>query len=192
VLNLLEETTYKLFDLYQSHRTDSWQWFEDKITYANAKLPHALLLGSNYLNLPDISAEALQSLKWLIHTQTSPKGYLSVIGNKKWRIRDGTGSHFDQQPLEAMALVHSCADCFRLTWDSAWRDSAYWGFQWFLGENDIGQPMFNKETGAGYDGFSATERNENQGAEATMAWLFSWLEIFDISNEQGIFQIFNR
>jgi glycosyltransferase involved in cell wall biosynthesis len=187
VLNLLEETTYKLFDLYQSHRTDSWQWFEDKLTYANAKLPHALLLGSNYLNLPDISAEALQSLKWLIHIQTSPKGHLSVIGNKKWWFRDGTGSHFDQQPLEAMALVHSCADCFRLTWDSAWRDYAYWGFQWFLGENDIGQPMYDRETGAGYDGFSATERNENQGTEATMAWLFSWLEIFDISNEQGNF-----
>jgi glycosyltransferase involved in cell wall biosynthesis len=180
---LLEDTTQELFNLYQSRRTDSWRWFEDKLTYANAKLPHALLIGSYYLNRTDISAEAIQSLKWLIHIQTSPKGYLSVIGNKKWLVRNGTSSHFDQQPLDVMALVHACADCFRLMRDSAWRDHAYWCFQWFLGGNHIGQPMFNKETGAGYDGFNATERNENQGAEATISWLFSWLEIFDIFKE---------
>jgi len=183
VSTLLEQTTYKLFNLYQRHRTHSWPWFENKLTYANAKLPHALLMGSYYLNRTDIFAEAVQSLKWLIQIQTSPKGYLSVIGNNKWYARDGHCSQFDQQPLDVMALVHSCADCFRLTRDLRWRDHAYWGVQWFLGKNHIRQPMFNKETGAGYDGFNATERNENQGAEATISWLFSWLEIFDIFKE---------
>ncbi|MDP9027802.1 MAG: glycosyltransferase, partial [Actinomycetota bacterium] len=44
-----------------------------------------------------------------------------------------------------------------------------WG--WFLGDNDSSTVMVDVETGAGFDGLESDGRNENRGAESTLAAL---------------------
>ena len=43
-------------------------------------------------------------LDWLVAIQTAPAGHLSPVGNGWWP-RDGDRSRFDQQPIEAAALL---------------------------------------------------------------------------------------
>ena len=40
---------------------------------------------------------------------------------------------------------------------------------WFAGDNDAGAVMWDPSTGGGFDGLEAAGRNENQGAESTIA-----------------------
>ena len=42
-----------------------------------------------------------------------------------------------------------------------------WG--WFLGENRLGEPLIDIETGAGFDGLGTRNVNRNRGAESTIA-----------------------
>lgn len=42
---------------------------------------------------------------------------------------------------------------------------------WFQGANDIGELMWDPETGGGFDGLHADGVNRNQGAESTLAVL---------------------
>jgi anti-anti-sigma regulatory factor len=51
------------------------------------------------------------SLDWLIDAQTSPEGHLSTVGNEWWP-RGGDMSHFDQQPIEATALLLAAEAAF--------------------------------------------------------------------------------
>jgi hypothetical protein len=41
--------TERLLDLYRRTASDDWPWFEDRVTYSNARLPHALILSGRWL-----------------------------------------------------------------------------------------------------------------------------------------------
>jgi hypothetical protein len=44
---------------------------------------------------------------------------------------------------------------------------------WFLGKNSLEQPMVNVAQGACFDGLQACGINKNQGAESTLAYLWT-------------------
>jgi hypothetical protein len=50
-------------------------------------------------------------------------------------------------------------------------------FEWFLGRNDVGHLLYDLSTGGCRDGLGPTGASDNQGAESTLAWLGSLLEI---------------
>lgn len=167
----------KLFDAYRAHATDDWPWWEDTVTYDNAKLTHALLICGKSMRRPDMIDAALKSLRWLLDVQTTDAGHISIIGNHGWLVRGDGKAQFDQQPLEAYAMVHACLTAAELTGDKQWADEAWRCFEWFRGYNDLGVPLYHEETGGCQDGLQANGPNKNQGAESVLAYLLSTLEL---------------
>ncbi len=167
----------RLYETWKAHAEEDWPWWEDELTWGNAKLPHALMAAATALQREEILDAALQSLRWLLEVQTGQAGQLSVIGNNGWFVRGREPARFDQQPIEAKALVQACLAAATLTGDSHWCSEAKRSFEWFTGRNDVGVSLVNAETGGGHDGLLPTGVNRNQGAESTLAYLLSVLEI---------------
>ena len=112
-----------------------------------------------------------QVLDWLIEMQTGPNGTFSPVGNRGWWPRKGAKSQFDQQPIEAMALVLAAEDALSATADERYRRAAEMAYAWFLGANDGGIEVAVPLTGGCRDGLTPNGLNDNQGAESTLAWL---------------------
>jgi hypothetical protein len=146
-----------------------WPWPEQRLSYGNASIAEALIVAGEAL--PDESAldRGLGLLEFLLRTETRD-GHLSVtpVGG---RGRDDAGPGYDQQPIEVAALADACASAFRITRQSSWLTGVRMAWDWFLGDNDSGTPMFDPRTGGGYDGLERHGRNLNQGAESTLAML---------------------
>ena len=81
------------------------------------------------------------------------------------------GPAFDQQPIEVAALADACARAYAVDRRRALGRRGRARRGWFLGDNDSGTPMYDPVTGGGYDGLERYGRNENQGAESTLALL---------------------
>lgn len=165
----------RLFDLHRSNAANDWPWIEDIVTYANGKIPQALLLSGQWLQRGDMVAAGLRSLEWLVRIQKDPKGHFVPIGNRGWYPRNGEKARFDQQPIEAHAMIDACIEAYHVTQDKQWIDNSRWCFEWFLGRNDLNQPLYDYATGGCRDGLTADGPNRNQGAESTLAWLLSLL-----------------
>ena len=172
-----EELAGRLLTLYQHHRTDEWRWFEPGLTYCNAALPHALLMCGQSIPNEAMTAAGLESLTWLTSVQRGTAGHFVPIGSNGFYERDGERARFDQQPVEAQAMVSACLEAYRLTGDKRWRKEARRAFEWFLGRNDLSLPIYDPTTGGCRDGMHPDRANENQGAEATLAFLQSLLEL---------------
>lgn len=148
-----------------------WYWFEERATYANARIPHALLCAARKLEDDRMLEAALRSLRWLAEVQTGEDGWFSPIGNDGFYPKGGEKARFDQQPIEAEAHVLACLEAWRATGDEWWAREARRAFEWFLGRNDVGLPLFEPATGACHDGLHADRVNGNCGAESTLAYL---------------------
>ena len=174
---LHERMATRLFDIYREHATSDWPWWEDWLTWGNAKLPHAMMNAGVAMGREDMVAASLESLRWLLEIQTAEDGHLSIIGNDGWYLKGKPRSQYAQQPIEAKALVQACLAAAWATGDGYWTDQAVRCFQWFTGRNDAGLPLYNAETGGGNDGLESYGVNANQGAESTLAYLMSVLEL---------------
>jgi hypothetical protein len=177
-----------LFSAFQSNAQEDWPWCEAVATYDNAKLCHALILSGRSMGRDDMVEQGLTSLRWLLDVQRDEAGHLSIIGNDGWLPRGSEKAGFDQQPLEAYALVHAClaaAGATGGTADSVWADEAWNCFQWFTGRNDLGVPLFAPDTGGCMDGLQPNGANRNQGAESTLAYLLSVLELHRFKTPQA-------
>jgi hypothetical protein len=166
-----------LHDRLLKHREPDWPWWEDELTWGNAKLPHALMVAGRFLGREEYVQAGLKSLRWVLDIQTGSAGQLSIIGNRGWYQRGRKMAQYDQQPIEAKALVQACLAAAMITADPFWAGEARRCFEWFIGRNDAGLPLYNSETGGGQDGLLPEGVNENQGAESTLAYLLSVLEL---------------
>ncbi len=171
------ELAEQLFTLFEEHADNDWLWFEPVVTYANAKLAQALILAGQWIPNGEMFDAGLTSLKWLLKQQITPDGHLSIIGNSQWYSRSGERSSFDQQPIDAMALIEACVEAYVSTRDKYWLEQARLCFGWFLGRNDLRAHMYNFVTGGCHDGLEPDGVNANQGAESTLAWLLSLLTL---------------
>jgi glycosyltransferase involved in cell wall biosynthesis len=179
-----EDLAGRLLALYQSHRSDEWRWYEDVLTYCNAALPHALLMcGQSMPNKAMIQA-GLESLSWLGELQRAEAtgGHFVPIGSNGFYKQGGARARFDQQPVEAQAMISACLEADRITGDKRWRKEARRAFDWFLGRNDLNLPIYDPTTGGCRDGLHPDRPNENQGAESTLAFLQSLLELRLVEN----------
>ena len=167
----------RLFKHYQKHRQDDWRWFEDRLTYANARLPQALLMAGKWVGRQQWVEAGLEALRWLVQVQLDEQGYFAPIGNDGFYTRGQRRPYFDQQPIEACATVSACLEAFRITNDSSWYREAQRAFDWFLGRNRLGLALYDPLTGGCCDGLQPNGVNENQGAESTLAFLMALLEM---------------
>jgi hypothetical protein len=175
--DLREILTHKLTELWKGCATERWPWFEPSATYDNARLCQALLLSGQRLANPEAMKIGLESLAWLASLQTTQAGHFRPIGSNGFHERDGAHADFDQQPVEAQAMVSACLEAFRATQEETWSREAKRAFEWFLGRNDLGLPLYDSGSGGCRDGLHQDRVNQNQGAESTIAFQLARAEM---------------
>jgi glycosyltransferase involved in cell wall biosynthesis len=173
----------RFFDQFKKNGTDEWPWLEDALNYANGKLPHALLLSGYRMHHNDMMQMGLNSLKWLLDIQTEDHHFVP-IGSNGWYEKKGHRARFDQQPIEANAMVEACVEAFNVTRDKFWFDNAVMCFNWFLGQNDLNMPLYDPKTGGCRDGLMADGINQNEGAESSLALLLSLITLQKLYSDE--------
>ena len=152
----------------------AWPWPEPRLTYANAALAEVLIAAGSLLDQPDRLAHGLDLLAWLLALETDD-GHLSLtpVSGRGRGVAEVAPQHqtdqTDQQPIEAAALADACARAFDVTGDPTWAVAVETAASWFFGANDAGVSLYDPVTGGGCDGLTLHGRNENQGAESTLA-----------------------
>ena len=167
----------RLVDMYDHHADQDWPWFENSLSYDNARLSHALIVSGKAGGNDRAIEMGFESLRWLFKIQTAPQGHFRPVGSNGFYTRGGQIAQFDQQPLEAAAMVSACLAAYRATEDHGWLRDARTAFEWFLGRNDLGQPLYDAASGGCRDGLHADRTNQNQGAESTLSFLLALAEM---------------
>lgn len=171
------ELAARLEALYRREAAEGWLWFEPVVSYDNARLPQALILSGRWTGHQQQLEHGLKALRWLMETQRSPEGYFRPIGSNGFWRRGQPPAWHDQQPLEACACVSACIEAFGATGDPHWREEARRAFDWYLGANDLGAPLYDAATGGCCDGLHESRVNLNQGAESTLSFLLALAEM---------------
>ncbi len=177
-----ERLSGKLIEMYESTATSDWPWFENVATYNNARLSQALIARGRWSGDERATEIGLKSLRWLRDKQISPEGRFRPIGSNGFSRDQGTTAVFDQQAIEAYSMISASIEAYAVTRDIAWCEQAHLAFDWFLGRNDLGKPLYDASTGGCYDGLMANQVNENQGAESTLAFLLSLAEMQQLAS----------
>jgi glycosyltransferase involved in cell wall biosynthesis len=166
----------RLLALYRACDAKDWHWFEDRVTYCNARLSQALIVTGARMNDEPMTSAGLASLDWLVSIQ-SADGVFAPIGSNGFYVRGGNKAGFDQQPVEACATLSACLEARRVTRDPRWAERARNQFSWFFGENQAQQVLYDATTGGCRDGLHADRVSENQGAESTLSFLMALVEM---------------
>ena len=185
VNRVLAELTGRLVDLFRDNAADDWPWFEDIVSYDNAVLPHALIVAGHRSGDTAVLETGLRSLRWLASLQTAD-GHFRPIGTDGFYSRGATPAQFDQQPIEAQAMTAACRAAYRATGDGEWFDEAQRAFEWFLGRNDLGAEVYDANSGGCHDGLHEDRINLNQGAESTLAFLQSLIEMQQLEGNHAV------
>jgi glycosyltransferase involved in cell wall biosynthesis len=172
-----EDLTQRLVVIFDKVAQPGWTWFEEGLTYDNAKLAHALIVSGRATGNKSVYDRGIRALRWLVGVQTSQHGQLQPIGSNGFYQRNGARALFDQQPIEAQTTVSACLEVYRTTADTWWYEQAQRAFDWFLGWNDLGLELYARQTGGCRDGLHPDRSNENQGAESMLAFLLSLAEM---------------
>jgi glycosyltransferase involved in cell wall biosynthesis len=177
-LNAADALANRLLNSHQAHCGADWKWFENGLAYSNARLPQALIRsGIRGANIEMVSA-GLEALEWLAGIQRCEvKGHFVPIGSHGFYSKNMEKARFDQQPVEACAMVSASLQAYRATGQSRWRKEAWTAFNWFLGDNDLQIALCDPTTGGCRDGLHPDRANENQGAESTLSFLMALLEM---------------
>lgn len=182
-----EALTARLMHIFDRTARPDWPWFEDKLTYDNAKLAHALIVSGGAAGQAAVFERGLAALRWLADIQTSEHGHLRPIGSNGFYRSGGPRAHFDQQPIEAHSMVSACLEAYRSTSDAQWLEQAHRAFDWFLGWNDLGLELYSPSTGGCRDALHVDRVNGNEGAESTLAFLLSLTEMLITQNALTVF-----
>jgi glycosyltransferase involved in cell wall biosynthesis len=176
----------RLLNAYRAHRTDDWKWFENSLSYSNARLPQALIRAGMRAANEGMVSGGIESLDWLLSIQRCEvKGHFVPIGSEGFYSKTTEKARFDQQPVEACAVVSACLQAHRATGKSRWRKEAWSAFNWFLGDNDLQVALYDPHTGGCRDGLHPDRPNENQGAESTLSFLMALLEMRKLEESDG-------
>jgi glycosyltransferase involved in cell wall biosynthesis len=171
------EIAERLLGLFRRAGRPDWPWCEDRVTYCNARLPQALIASGSWIGDASMTATGLRSLDWLMTIQQTADGYYAPIGTNGFFERGTEPAVFDQQPVDACATVSACMQAFRATGDHRWSEYARQAFMWFLGQNQLQQPLYDPKTGGCRDALHADRVNENEGAESTLSFLLALMDM---------------
>jgi glycosyltransferase involved in cell wall biosynthesis len=176
----------RLLNSYRAVHSKDWNWFENGLAYSNARLPQALIRAGMRSSNDEMVSAGLETLDWLATIQRCEiKGHFVPIGSHGFYSRKTEKARFDQQPVEACAVVSACLQAYRATGKGRWRKEAWTAFNWFLGDNDLQIALYDPTTGGCRDGLHPDRANENQGAESTLSFLMALLEMRKLEEADG-------
>jgi glycosyltransferase involved in cell wall biosynthesis len=181
VLSLLESLGNRLQERFRNFATKDWQWHEAELNYDNGRLPEALVACGRVTGNKDMVALGIDVLSWLRDIQVDPSnGWFAPVGNHGWFPKAGDKAQYDQQPLEAAAMIGASIEAYECTQREEWIELASTCFNWYLGQNDQQRQLYDYASGGCRDGLTAHGVNENQGAESTLSYLWSLLAIYNL------------
>jgi hypothetical protein len=190
----LEELAGGLVDLYRVNRDDGWRddgwrddgwhWFEDIVTYGNARLCEALLAAYDLTGDDAMRRCGLETLDFLIRTQWNGR-YFDFVGNEGWWLKNGARAIFSQQPIEAGYLTTACIAAYEITGRDHYLSAARHCFDWFFGRNRLNAALYDPRTGAVADGLDPQGANRNRGAESVIAFLLALLSLSTLRLERS-------
>ena len=164
----------RLLECYGRSVRPAWHWFESRMTYANAVLPHALFIAAKRWPSEKFLDIAQASFKFLDDT-TTVDDLFWPIGNEGWFARGEERASYDQQPVEAVTMAETALVAFDILGDDECLATFRRAHAWFHGQNSLKLPLADVRTGGCCDGLQITGLNRNQGAESTFAYL--WTEM---------------
>ncbi len=173
----------RLVECYHRSQRPDWQWFESRMTYANAVLPHALFIAARRWPKAEFLEIASASYDFL-DRQTTAEGLFWPVGNCGWYSHGEDKATYDQQPVEASTMADAALAAYGLAGDEKYLAAFRRAHGWFLGRNSLGQPLADVRRGACYDGLQPCGVNRNQGAESTLAYL--WTEYHNLQIQQAL------
>ena len=171
------EIAERLLALFRRTDQPDWPWCEDRVTYCNARLPQALIATGSWIGDAAMTATGIRSLEWLMTIQRTDDGSFAPVGTKGFFERGSKAAVFDQQPVDACATVSACMHAFRVTGDHRWAEHARRAFTWFLGQNQLQQPLYDPLSGGCRDALHSDRLNENEGAESTLSFLLALMDM---------------
>jgi hypothetical protein len=169
----------RLVECYHRSQRPEWPWFESRMTYANAVLPHALFIAARCWPEENFLDVAEKSFAFL-DRETTVENVFWPVGNSDWYPRGEEKSLYDQQPVEAVTMADAALAGFALLGDESYLATFRRAHGWFFGQNSLHQPLVDVHGGACYDGLQRSGVNRNQGAESTLAYL--WAELNNKDN----------
>jgi len=179
----VQELTRPLADYlvvrYREHSRPGWDWLLPEMTYANAKLPEALFRAHQITRSQEYLDVARRTMRFL-SDKTFVGDSLCLVGNHGW-YRHGSEQPplYDQQPIDASAMVEAALAGFDATSDPTDLRRAWLALEWFFGRNHQGISLHDPETGGCFDGLTEHGANQNRGAESTICLLLSQLSVLD-------------
>jgi glycosyltransferase involved in cell wall biosynthesis len=177
----------RLLNSYRANRSVDWKWFENVLAYSNARLPQALIRAGTRTANKEMVTAGLEALEWLGTMQRCEvKGHFVPIGSHGFYSKKTEKARFDQQPVEACAVVSASLQAYRATGKSRWLNDVWIAFNWFLGDNDLQIALYDPTTGGCRDGLHPDRANENQGAESTLSFLMALLEMRRLEKADGL------
>jgi hypothetical protein len=187
----------RLVECYHHSMRPDWPWFESRMTYANALLPHALFVAAQrwpneaFLEVAETSFDFLDRTttvetrcrEWATGQESgspvnsSPTTVFWPVGNDGWYPHGAGKAAYDQQSIEAVTMADAALAAFGLLNHQDYLATFHRARGWFHGQNSLGQPLVDAAFGACCDGLHASRVNRNQGAESTLAYL--WTELLN-------------
>ena len=175
---LLKECADHLVNMYENRKDKDWQWFEEILSYDNAVIPTALFQTYSILHNDTYLQVAKETLEFL-EKNTFQDEHLSIIGTNGWYTKGKERAKFDQQPIDAAAMVLAFQSAYRVTKDNDYLKKMKTSFYWFLGENDMGMSLYDFETKGCADGLMLEGVSSNQGGESTVSFLTALLAMIE-------------
>lgn len=173
----------KLIARYQEVATHDWHWIEPALTYDNAMIPLALFKAYSVTGERTNLRIARETLEFLERV-CFERDRLALVGNSGWYCRGAEKSEADEQPIDAAAFVLAFRGAYVATGDHHYLRRMRQAFGWFLGANRLGLPLYDFLSGGCRDGLGVTQVNENQGAESTVCFLLSLIEMLELAGEE--------
>jgi hypothetical protein len=142
------------------------------MTYANAVLPHALFIAARCWPKETFLDIARSSFAFL-DRKTTDQEIFWPVGNNGWFPHGEEKAQYDQQPVEAITMADAALAAYELLGEEEYLAACRRARDWFQGANSLGAPLADIRSGACRDGLQRSGMNRNQGAESTLAYLFS-------------------
>lgn len=179
----LEQLGLTLTEMFELNSGQGWQWFEDILTYDNARMPQAMFAAFQASGNKRFLEVAEKSFGFL--EEKTLEGEMFVpVGQDGWFPKEGIKALFDQQPIEAAAMVQAATAGFFATSNDDYKKIALTCFNWFFGGNSLGAALYDKKTGACFDGLTPKEVNLNQGSESLVEFLLARFCVESLKREK--------
>jgi hypothetical protein len=173
----------RLVECYRRSERPDWQWFESRLTYGNAVLPHALFVAAECWPEEDFAQVAETSFAFLDGATTS-NDFFWPVGNNDWYPHGERKALYDQQPVEAMTMADAALAAFNWQRDEKHLPIFCHAREWFHGRNSLKQRLIDAVSGGCFDDLHPAGVNRNQGAESTLSHL--WTELHNVEMQLAV------